>query len=203
MMPAFYDHANSIDWWDGPDRFKKINRCEVASVQNEQLILLLDLLVPGKKLDIGGPTPPHIKSSETPGHTGNLVNFTTCNIVPGRAQVTCDACALPFESESFSLVFSSHTIEHVHDANKFIVECDRVLMPGGFLYIICPDRNLDPHNDTANQDLGGRSYEEFTPKELMDRISTLLPTYRNVLSFNTRHNNYDFDIFLRKPAIKK
>lgn len=201
-MPAFYEHANSMEWWDGPDRFKRINRAEVAVIQTESILTLLDSLISGKKLDVGGPTPPHIPPSSTHGHTASLSNFVTCNIAK-RSYVSLlgDGCVLPFKTNSFSLVFSSHAIEHIYDANKFISECDRVLKPCGFLFIICPDRIVNIHNCNSEKP-GERSYEEFAPDELLIKIRTILPQYE-LLQFNSRNNNFDFEIFMKKLREKK
>lgn len=45
---------------------------------------------------------------------------------------------LPFEDNTFDLVFSSHVIEHVPNMNKAILEIDRVLKPGGINFCIVP-----------------------------------------------------------------
>ena len=48
---------------------------------------------------------------------------------------------IPFESESFDLVYHSHLLEHFtkEDGEKLIAECFRVLRPGGILRIAVPD----------------------------------------------------------------
>ena len=46
-----------------------------------------------------------------------------------------DGCALPFASGSFDLALSHAVIEHVADARQYLVECRRVLKPGGHLYL--------------------------------------------------------------------
>jgi predicted SAM-dependent methyltransferase len=38
---------------------------------------------------------------------------------------------LPFAAEQFELVFSSHVLEHLFDARRFLAECFRVLRSGG------------------------------------------------------------------------
>lgn len=45
--------------------------------------------------------------------------------------VVADASLLPFEDESFDLVFSHMVVEHVSDAASFLSEQERVLKPGG------------------------------------------------------------------------
>jgi SAM-dependent methyltransferase len=51
---------------------------------------------------------------------------------------------LPFPSRSFSAVYSSHTIEHLHrdHALSLMRECHRVLEPGGTCRIVIPDLRL-------------------------------------------------------------
>jgi len=45
---------------------------------------------------------------------------------------------LPFEDNTFDLVFSSHVIEHVPNVNKAIHEINRVLKPGGINFCVVP-----------------------------------------------------------------
>ena len=55
--------------------------------------------------------------------------------------------SLPFADESFDVVTTYQTLEHVQCVNSCIQEMLRVLKPGGFLYIKCPDYNcfFEPH----------------------------------------------------------
>jgi ubiquinone/menaquinone biosynthesis C-methylase UbiE len=55
--------------------------------------------------------------------------------------------ALPFEDNSFDLVTSYQTLEHVDSVSDCLKEMIRVVRPGGFLYIKCPDYNsfFEPH----------------------------------------------------------
>lgn len=48
------------------------------------------------------------------------------------------------ESESVDAVYSSHNIEHVyaHEVSTVFNECKRVLKPGGFLAMTCPDLEI-------------------------------------------------------------
>lgn len=49
---------------------------------------------------------------------------------------------IPFEENSFDIVFSSHVLEHMsgpQDAYEFFAECRRVLKPDGQLITIAPD----------------------------------------------------------------
>jgi SAM-dependent methyltransferase len=49
--------------------------------------------------------------------------------------------ALPFDSNSISLVYSSHFLEHIPLAQvpSFLKECYRILKPGGIIRLVLPD----------------------------------------------------------------
>ncbi len=66
-------------------------------------------------------------------------------------KINGDASKLPFKENSFDLIILQDVIEHLYDINKVIIEINRVLKPGGFIYISTPNKysifNIisDPH----------------------------------------------------------
>lgn len=48
---------------------------------------------------------------------------------------------LPFADASFDVVLSFQVFEHVEDADRYLVEVRRVLVPGGKLLLVTPDRS--------------------------------------------------------------
>jgi ubiquinone/menaquinone biosynthesis C-methylase UbiE len=50
-----------------------------------------------------------------------------------------DCLSLPFADQSFDLVVSLETIEHLPDPPRFLNEISRVLRPGGELVLSCPN----------------------------------------------------------------
>jgi SAM-dependent methyltransferase len=62
-----------------------------------------------------------------------LGNGTSAELIQGDAQV------LPFADESFDVVVSCETIEHVPDAQKALRELWRVARPGGKLFLTTPN----------------------------------------------------------------
>ncbi len=54
---------------------------------------------------------------------------------------------LPFADETFNLITTYQTLEHVTNVSQCLKECLRVLKPGGILYIRAPDYNcfFEPH----------------------------------------------------------
>lgn len=62
------------------------------------------------------------------------------NLTGVRFQVA-SVCQLPFESHTFDAVFYHHVIEHVDDPVGSLRELDRVLKPGGWLFVGTPNRH--------------------------------------------------------------
>jgi ubiquinone/menaquinone biosynthesis C-methylase UbiE len=52
--------------------------------------------------------------------------------------VGCSAEELPFEDDSFDMVFSSHVLEHIPDQSKALAEINRVLKPNGIHFCVVP-----------------------------------------------------------------
>jgi SAM-dependent methyltransferase len=82
----------------------------------------------------------------------------------GLRAVQADAQLLPFAPESFDVVVSLETIEHVPHADRFLEEVRRVLRPDGRLLLSTPDRNYS--NETNPYHV-----REFTLPELREILS--------------------------------
>ena len=54
--------------------------------------------------------------------------------------VPCSAENLPFEDNSFDMVYSSHVLEHIPNPEKALQEIYRVLKPGGINFCVVPTR---------------------------------------------------------------
>ncbi len=62
------------------------------------------------------------------------------NLIGGPGiNLTCDACDLPFEDESFDAVMCREVIEHVKDDCALVFEARRVLKTGGWFLITTPN----------------------------------------------------------------
>ena len=78
---------------------------------------------------------------------------------PATVNIVALGDDLPFKDNTLDYVLSSHVIEHFFDPVKALREWNRVVKPGGYIYIIAPhkDRTFD-------------NPREVTPvKELLDR----------------------------------
>jgi SAM-dependent methyltransferase len=60
----------------------------------------------------------------------------------GRADFLSDARALPLTEAALDYLCSSHVLEHVPDPISALLEWHRVLRPGGWLYLIVPDKRF-------------------------------------------------------------
>lgn len=72
--------------------------------------------------------------------------------VPTANFLVADALNMPFADESFDLIWSLESGEHMPDKVKFMQECSRVLKPGGTLLMVtwC-HRPIEQHPLTADE----------------------------------------------------
>lgn len=60
------------------------------------------------------------------------IAYTTTDLNSPLATVHADICDLPFEADSFDVIFCNHVLEHIPDDTKAMEELYRVLKPGGW-----------------------------------------------------------------------
>jgi len=94
---------------------------------------------------------------------------------------------IPFESETFDIVYHSHFLEHIDSdkALRFLGECYRVLKPGGVIRVVVPDlervviqyvqgiRKLD----IAETDLTSRDQHKQAIKGLFEQMVYVEPPH--------------------------
>jgi len=72
------------------------------------------------------------------------LTYTTADLYSPIADVKADICDLPFEDNSFDIVFCNHVLEHIEDDFKAMSELYRVLKPKGLgVFQIPQDLNLE------------------------------------------------------------
>lgn len=59
------------------------------------------------------------------------IDYTTTDLLSPIADVKADICNLPFEDNSYDVIFCNHVLEHIPDDTKAMQELYRVLKPGG------------------------------------------------------------------------
>lgn len=86
------------------------------------------------------------------------LEYTTADLYSPIADVKADICNLPFEENSFDVVFSNHVLEHIEDDKKAMSELFRVLKPGGMgIFQIPQDLSFE------------NTYEDFSIKSKEER----------------------------------
>lgn len=66
------------------------------------------------------------------------LDYTTADLESPLAEVKMDVHDIPFEDQTFDVVFCNHVMEHVTDDIKAMSEINRVLKPGGWAIIQSP-----------------------------------------------------------------
>lgn len=59
------------------------------------------------------------------------IEYTTTDLYSPLADVKADICNLPFENNSYDIIFCNHVLEHIPNDTKAMQELYRVLKPGG------------------------------------------------------------------------
>ncbi len=81
-----------------------------------------------------------------------------------------DGLGLPFADESFDVVTSFETLEHLHERATFLTELNRVLKPGGVLLLSTPNANYSqPVNGVPANPF---HIHEYTPDELRSELES-------------------------------
>lgn len=94
----------------------------------------------------------------------------------GRGHVVvADARELPFANNSFDVVTSFETLEHIHDRDKFLAELARVLTPAGRCIVSTPNAKITlPINGKPRNPFHVHEYE---PDELRLELGNYFPSF--------------------------
>jgi SAM-dependent methyltransferase len=86
------------------------------------------------------------------------LEYITADLYSPIADIKADICDLPFEENSFDVVFSNHVLEHIEDDKKAMSELYRVMKPNGMGIMQIP------------QDLNReKTYEDFSITDAKER----------------------------------
>ena len=87
----------------------------------------------------------------------NNLDYTTADLYSPIADVKADICNLPFEDNTFDVVFANHVLEHIADDKKAMQELYRVLKPSGMGVFQIPQ---ELERETTYEDFSITSPEE-------------------------------------------
>lgn len=72
------------------------------------------------------------------------INYTTTDLNSPLADVKADICKLPFQDDSYDVIFCNHVLEHIPDDTTAMQELYRVLKPEGWgIFQIPQDLNRE------------------------------------------------------------
>lgn len=66
------------------------------------------------------------------------LDYTTTDLNSPLADVKADICKLPFEDNTYTVIFCNHVLEHIPNDKKAMQELYRVLQPGGMAILQIP-----------------------------------------------------------------
>lgn len=179
------EHSTHDSWWDGPRRYSYVNRNVIGSCQTNTIKRFLAMFYKDKTgFDIGGP-----------GDYGML----GLDIMP-NTHINADGQYLPFRDNSIDYLFSSHALEHIPNPKLALSEAIRVLKPGSVAFIIMPDKRHFRHENAPTTCKPQQAPSEMEPSELKLILSDFDEKIE-ILCFDTRQNNFDFEVIFRKKEI--
>ncbi|MCF6153708.1 MAG: class I SAM-dependent methyltransferase [Candidatus Brocadia sp.] len=119
--------------------------------------------------------------------------------------VRADVLEIPFKDESFDVVVSFETIEHVHDGNSFLSEVYRVLKPGGTFLCSTPNLRYTAHppyhvKEYCPEEFYGLVEQRFSQVE---RYGQYFKPLDRASDLYHRHFHAFFVSLLEKTNIKK
>ncbi len=131
-----------------------------------------------RALEIGGPSDLFGSAGPLPVYSclGSIdnVNYSAQTLWKSQAvqfgeTLVCEGTAIPVQDASYDCVFSSHSLEHVANPIKALLEWKRVIRDHGFMLLVLPNRHFtfdwrrpvtsldhlrdDFRNDTPESDL--------------------------------------------------
>lgn len=72
------------------------------------------------------------------------LDYTTTDLLSPLADVKADICNLPFDDNTYDIIFCNHVLEHIPDDTKAMQELYRIMKPGGWgIFQIPQDLNRE------------------------------------------------------------
>jgi len=87
------------------------------------------------------------------------LDYTTTDLNSPLADVKADICDLPFEDDSYDVIFCNHVLEHIPDDTKAMQELYRILKSGGMAILQIPQdlQRADTFEDNSITDRNERA----------------------------------------------
>ena len=113
----------------------------LEAIRTYELGVVINMLPPrGRVLEIGAGTGWQARSLEHRGYDVSAIDLTSSNYRANRvwAVTEYDGHNIPFIDDTFDIIFSSNTLEHIPHVYEFQKEIHRVLKPDGVVLHVLP-----------------------------------------------------------------
>ncbi len=117
------------------------------------------------------------------------IDLVTADLYSPIVDVKADICDLPFEDNSFDIIFCNHVLEHIEDDEKAMQELYRVLKPKGFGIFQIPqdysrEKTYEDFSITSPEDrakhFGQYDHVRVYGNDYFDRLRTVGFTVKEV-----------------------
>ena len=107
---------------------------------------------------------------------------------------------LPFQSNSFDLIYSSHFIEHISFDNlkSFLSECNRILKKNGTIRLVLPDFENIVKEYISNLNNERIIFSQFNIVELIDQCTRKVSGGQLSLWRSKASDNYELSDYIKK-----
>ena len=110
------------------------------------------------------------------------LDYTTTDLNSPLADVKADICDLPFEDDSYDVIFCNHVLEHIPDDTKAMQELYRILKPGRMAILQIPqdlqraqtfeDNSITDRNERAAI-FGQYDHVRIYGRDYFDKLRTI------------------------------
>ena len=110
------------------------------------------------------------------------LDYTTTDLNSPLADVKADICDLPFEDDSYDVIFCNHVLEHIPDDTKAMQELYRILKPSGMAILQIPQdlQRVDTFEDNSITDrkeraaiFGQYDHVRIYGRDYFDKLRTI------------------------------
>ncbi|MGB8481137.1 MAG: methyltransferase domain-containing protein [Acidobacteriaceae bacterium] len=136
-------------------------------------------------IEIGGPSNLFGVDGELPIYSClrwvDNVNYSTNTLwqsdaVQLRKTLICEGTELPVKDQAYDCLISSHSLEHIANPIKALLEWRRVIREGGFLLLVLPNREFtfDWRRPVTSMDHLRQDFEHDTPETDLFHLDEIL-----------------------------
>lgn len=105
-------------------------------------------------------------------------------------------------NDSYDYITAFHILEHIKDTKKALTEWVRITSPGGFICIVCPDREVTANRGCGRQRTHGKKLmehcHEWNPAEFNEMLTQYQSLGFDIIETTVAGENWSMAAILRK-----